>query len=230
MQIVWDQGLETPPGSHLRFQKIDETGPPGNRVFRYRIYAQGAVQGTQYLLGMWRIGTDLDNLEVVSESAFINRKGLLLGNPPNPAQQDSETLDDGSELDVSVKAARGEPVRFVLRTEDSKTMIAGTLVPAPIESTDKNCRLRALLADPDGLSVLLYVDGFPPNAVVAAHGASHGATDEEKIYTDAKGHGVLIETPHPKGIESGTLTETVQSPACAPKVDVPWGGENFHPM
>jgi len=230
MQIVWDQGLDLPPGSRLRFVKIDETGAAGARMFRYRVYAQGAEQGTQYLLGMWRIGADLDDIEVVSESAFVNRRGLLLNNPPNPAQLDAETLDDGSEVEVAVKAAKGEPIRFVLRTADSKTMIAGTLVPAPIESLDRGCRLSALLADPEGNSVLLYLDGFSPNSVVAARGASHGVTDEEKIYTDARGHGVLVETPHPKGIGSGTLTESIQTPKCTVKVDVPWGADNFHPI
>lgn len=228
--MLWDQGFDLPPGSHLRFVKIGETASDVGHLLRYRIFADAAEEGIPYVLGVWRIGTDLEDLQILTESAFVNRKGLVMNNPPNPAQQDATELTDGSETVVDVKAAKGEPVRFVLRTQDSKTMIGGTLVPFPIESTDESCRLRALLADPEANSILLYADGFPPNAVLTVHNVSQGVVQEQKIYTDAKGHGAGIVSPRIKGVDSGTATETLQGGACKVTLSVPWGEGSFHPM
>ncbi len=229
-QMLWDQGFDLPPGSHLRFVKVGEMGSDVGHLLRYRIFADAGEQGVPYVLGVWRIGTEIDDLQILSESAYVNRKGLVMNNPPNPAQQDVTELTDGSETVVDVKAAKGEPVRFVLRTQDSKTMIGGTLVPFPIEATDKTCKLRALLADPEANSVLLYADGFPSNAVLMVQNVSQGVVQEQKFYTDAKGHGAGIVSPRIKGADSGTATETLQGGACKVTLGVPWGEGSFHPM
>ncbi len=228
--MLWDQGFDLPPGSHLRFVKIGETASDVGHLLRYRIFADAAEEGIPYVLGVWRIGTDLEDLQILTESAFVNRKGLVVNNPPNPAQQDATELTDGSETVVDVKAAKGEPVRFVLRTQDSKTMIGGTLVPFPIESTDESCRLRALLADPEANAILLYADGFPANSVLKVQSSSQGASRSETIYTDAKGHGSAIDAPHVKGMGAGTVTETIRANGCAASVSLPWGAGSFHPM
>jgi len=229
-QIIWDQGFQLPPGAHLRFAKVDETNGADGHMMHYRIYADAAERGLPYVLGVWRVGTDVEALQVLTETAYVNHKGLLLTNPPNPGQQDADSLNDGSEVEVGVKAAQGEPVRFILHSEDWKTMIGGTLVPFPIAAADKNCKVSAMLAQPDGTSVLFYVDGFPPNTVLSAQSASQGAPQTRKIYTDANGHGSLFDAPQTKGADSGTLTETVHTSSCAVSVSVPWSKGAYHPM
>jgi len=229
-QMLWDQGFDLPPGSHLRFAKVDETAGPDGRALRYRVYADAAQPGIPYTLGVWRIGTSIDDMQILSEAAYVNRKGLVMGNPPNPAQQDASTLSDGSELDVTVTVAQGEPVRFVLRTDDSKTMIGGTLVPFPIQSIDKSCRLTALLADPPANTVLLYADGFPPNSVLTLQNVSQGVVQQQKLYTDAKGHSSGMVLPRIRGADSGAATETIQAGGCKVSVSVPWGKGSYHPM
>lgn len=219
-QILWDQGFELPPGSHLRFDKVAETTGTGGHTLRYRIYADAARQGVPYVLGVWRIGTDIDDLQVLSESAFVNRRGLLLANPPNPGQQDSDSLNDGSELDVTFQAAKAEPVRFIVHSQDWKTMIGGTIVPFPITATSKTCKLSALLADPDGRSILIYLDGFPPNADVTL---DNGAQPRQ-IRSDAHGQAGAVETP---GASAGTLTESARSTTCTVSVPVPFGKGNY---
>ncbi|MGB6688813.1 MAG: hypothetical protein WBE76_13335 [Terracidiphilus sp.] len=229
-QMLWDKGFDLPPGSHLRFAKVDETAGLNGRSLRYRIYADAAQQAVPYVLGVWRIGTSIDDLQVLSEAAYVNHKGLVLGTPPNPAQQEADALNDGSELDVSVTVAQGEPVRLVLRTEDSKTMIGGTLVPFPIQSTDKSCKLSALLADPEANALLIYADGFPRNSILTVQNVSQGVVQEQKLYTDARGQGSVIVLPHLRGADSGTATETIQAGGCKVSVSVPWGRGSYHPM
>lgn len=229
-QLTWDQGFQLPPGAHLRFAKVDETNGPDGHMLHYRVFADGAEPGIPYVLGVWRVGTDVEGLQILTETAYVNHKGLLLTNLPNPGQQDADSLTDGSEVNVGVKAAQGEPIRFILRSEDWKTMIGGTLVPFPVSVADKNCTLTAMLAQPDGTSVLFYVDGFPPNSVLTAQSSSQGAPQDRKIYTDAKGHGSLFDTPQTKGASSGTLTETVHANGCTVSVSVPWSKGAYHPM
>lgn len=229
-QLLWDRGFELPPGLHLRFTKIGASPGPQGTTVRYRVYADAAQQGTPYTFSEWRIGTDLDDLQVISESAYVNRKRLVLNNLPNPGQQDTDSLTDGSELDVSFTAAKGEPVRFVLRTGNSKTMIGGTLVPFPIESTDHGCKLSALLADPAANSVLLYADGFPPNSDITFESASGGAPQQRTVHTDAYGQASAIDQPHGNGADSGTATEAVQTKNCKVSVNVPWGKGSYKPM
>jgi hypothetical protein len=229
-QMLWDQGFELPPGSHLRFAKVDETPAPQGHTLHYRVFANAAQMGTAYTLSMWRIGTDIDDLEVITETAYVNRHGLLLRNVPNPSQQDADSLTDGSELDVTVQAARGEPIRFVLRSPDSKTMIGGTLVPYPIAAADKSCKLSALLGDPDANAVLFYADGFPPNSDLTVISVSQGATQQKTIRSDPKGHAGLIDLPHVKNADSGTVTETLRAGSCSVSVDVPWGRGGYHPL
>jgi hypothetical protein len=229
-QLLWDQGFDLPPGAHLRFAKVDETVAPDGHTLRYRIYADGAQPGAAYVLGLWRIGTPVDDLEVLSETAYVNHKGLLLGNLPNPAQLESDILTDGSELDVTVKVAKGEPVRFILHSQDWKTMIGGTLVPYPLESVNKNCKLAALIADPDANSALFYFDGLPPNTELAAQGSSNGTVQNQTIDTDAKGHASLIAQTHAKGVDTGTLTESIRTNACSVSVSVPFGMGSYHAL
>jgi hypothetical protein len=229
-QMLWDQGFDLPPGSHLRFAKVDETAGQNGKSIRYRVYADAAQQGGPYILGVWRIGTPIDDLQILSEAAYVNHKGLVLGNPPNPAQQEADALNDGSELDVSVTVAQGEPVRLVLRTEDSRVMIGGTLVPFPIQSADKSCRLSALLADPDANALLIYADGFPRNSILTVQNVSQGVVQEQKLYTDARGHGSAIVLPHLRGADSGTATETIQAGGCKVSLSVPWGKGSYHPL
>ena len=222
-QILWDQGFELPPGSHLRFVKVDETGGAGSHTLRYRVFADAAQMGTPYVLAAWHIGTSIDDLEVLSESVYVNRRGLLLANPPNPGQADSDAINDGSELDVSFKAARGEPVRFILRSQDWKTMIGGTIVPYPIAATSKSCKLSALLSDQDAHSILIYMDGFPPNSDVTLN----DGTGDRQVRADAHGQASAVETPGAKGPENGTLNESAHGSACQVSVSVPYGKGSY---
>ena len=215
-QMLWDQGFQLPPGSHLRFAEVQATGGPGAHTLRYRVYADAAQMGTPYVLAVWRIGTAIDDLEVLSESAYVNRRGLVLANLPNPGQVESDALNDGSELDVTFRASEGEPVRFILRSQDWKTMIGGTIVPYPIAATNKTCKLSALKSDPDGHSLLIYLDGFPANADVALDDGTHPRT----VHTDAHGQAGSVETP---GSGSGSLTESAKSSACTVSLAVPYG-------
>jgi hypothetical protein len=229
-QVFWDAGLNNPSGPRLRFSKLGEFTRPDGHFFRYRVYADGVKEGTPYIFAVWRIGSSVEDLQVLSSTAYVNRKGLLLLNNPKPGQEDSETVADGSEFDVGVKVAKGEPVRFVLRDNKTNMIVPGTLVPFPIESIDKGCKLTALLAAPEGNAVLIYGDGFPPNSVVVVQSNSANELKESKHSVDAKGQFRFVDLPYVLGKEAGVLKNSISTKDCSVSVEIPWGKGSYHQL
>ncbi|HZP05151.1 MAG TPA: hypothetical protein VFB43_09645 [Terracidiphilus sp.] len=222
-QVVWDNGFNHPRGPRLRFSKLDEVTRTEGHFTRYRIYTAGVPEGQPYILAAWSIGADLKDLNVLSSNVYVNRKGLLLTRKPNPDEEDRETVGEDAEYDLGVQAADGEPLRFVLRSQDNKVLVPGTLVPFPIESTDRGCKLSALLAEPDGEAILIEGDGFPPDSSVLVQGISAGEPRKSKQTVDASGHLQFVELPYVVGKETGTLNDTISTKDCTVSVIIPWG-------
>lgn len=222
-QVVWDDGFNHPTGPRLRFVKVGEIAKPDGRFSQYRIYAEGIPEGVPYIFADWKIGTYLENLHVASSSAYVNRRGLLLTKKPGPENEDQESVNDGTEFDVAVQAAVGEPIRFLLRSQDNQILIPGTLVPFPIESADHGCKLTALLAVPEGQAILIYGDGFVPGSEVVIHGDSSGELKESSHAVDERGHFEVVELPGVIGKDAGVLKDTITTKECTVSVSIPWG-------
>jgi hypothetical protein len=227
-QVVWDNGFNHPTGPRLRFVKVDEVTRPEGHFIRYRIYADKVPEGAAYILEGWMIGKDIQDLETISSAVYVNRKGLLLTRKPNPDEEDRDTVGQDAEYDLGVQAADGEPVRFVLRSPDNKVLVPGTLVPFPIESKDRDCRLSALLATPDAEAILIEGDGFPPDAQVLVQGNSAGELKQSRQAVDASGHLQFVELPYVAGKDVGELNETISTKDCTVSVIVPWGTGTYH--
>jgi hypothetical protein len=227
-QVQWDAGLNDPSRPHLQFLKFEELNRPDGHFTRFRVFVQGVRERTEYVLAIWKIGTSSQNLQVFSSPAYVNRKGLLLTRKPNADQEDIESAGEGLEFDIGIQAANGEPVRFVLRSKGSKMIIPGTLIPYPIESSDKGCKLSALLSAPEATIVLISADGFPPNTDLVVHGDSAGELKESKHKTDGNGHVEFAELPYVVGKETGMLALTTQSTDCSVTVQIPWGKGSYN--
>lgn len=227
-QIVWDNGFNHPNGPRLRFVKVDEVTRPEGHFIRYRIYASGAAEGTPYILAGWMIGKDITDLNVISSSVYVNRKGLLLTRKPNPDEEDRDTLGPDAEYDLGVQAADGEPLRLMLRSPDNKVLIPGTLVPYPVETAEKGCRLSAMLATPDGEAILIEGDGFQPNSQVLLQSNSAGELRQSQKPVDSSGHIQFVDLPYVAGKNAGMLNDTISTKNCTVSVIIPWGKGTYH--
>lgn len=229
-QVGWDDALpnqKNPTGLHFTFTKIDETPSRNGRLVRYRVYVPGASEKKTYTLGTWKIGSELHVLPI---DVYVNAKGLLMVHKPTPEQENSDSVADADELDLATVAARGEPVRFVLATEDGKFMVPGTVVPFPISGSGTNCRIEARLVQPDGQAILLYADGLPPNSVIPFKAFSEGDTETPTFATNAAGHAATIDMPFVDGKDSGTLKVAIDSKGCSTSLEIPWGIAAYHVM
>jgi len=227
-QIIWDNGFNKPTGPRLRFAKVDEVTRPEGHFVRYRIYASGAAEGTPYILAGWTIGRSLSDLNALSNSVYVNRKGLLFTRKPTADEEDRDTVGPDAEYDLGVQAADGEPVRLMLRSPDNKVMIPGTLVPFPIESSDKGCKLSAMLATPDGEAILIEGEGFQPNSQVWLQSNSAGEQRQSQKPVDSSGHIQFVDLPYVAGKDAGMLNDTISTKDCTVSVIIPWGKGTYH--
>jgi len=226
-QVSWDAGFKNPSGPRLRFVKFEESSGADGHLTRYRVYAEGAQEGTPYILAFLKIGMLPENVQILSNGAYVNRKGLLLTRRPARDEEDSQSVGGNAEFDLGLQAANGEPVRFLLRSKDNKVMIPGTLVPFPIESAENGCKLSAFLSAPEANIVLFYADGFPPNSEVVAEGNSAGELKEGRHMTDGRGHARFIALPFVLGKDNGVLKESIRTKDCSVTVEVPWGKGSY---
>lgn len=222
-QVAWDAGFSNPSGPRLRFVQFDEMTRPDGHFIRYRIYAEGAQEGRPYIFALLKIGTSPQDVQIVSSAAFVNRKGLMMTRKPASDEEDRETVGADVEFDLGIRAANGEPLRFLLRSKDNKVFIPGTLVPYPIASTDHGCRLEARLAVPEGQAILIYGDGFSPNSEVLVQSDSAGELNEGKHTVDANGHVQFFDLPSVTGRDSGVLKDSISTKDCSVSISIPWG-------
>lgn len=228
-QAAFDHGLNNPSGPRLRFVKFGDLHRQDGHFTQYRVYAVGVPEGEPYVVALWNIGMAQEHdIPIVANAAYVNGKGLLMIRKPNPDEENSDTVSAGAEFDVAVQVADGEPVRFLLKSRDNKIMVPGTLVPFPIESTDKGCKLTALLAEPEGQGILIYADGFPPNSTVTVEGGSDGQLRQTAHRVDAAGHMEFAVLPYLKDTDSGILKETITTKPCTVSIQIPWGKDSYH--
>src|ERR1700747_18269 len=62
-QIQWDVGLMDQTRPHLEFVKFDEFSRSDGHFTRFRIFARGVSEKTQYSMVIWKIGTPIQNLQ-----------------------------------------------------------------------------------------------------------------------------------------------------------------------
>jgi hypothetical protein len=149
---------------------------------------------------------------------------------PTPEQEDKDSLDQSDEVEIDLKAARGEPIRYMLESQDGRMFFPGTIVPYPVENKDGPCRIEARLGFPEGQALLVYLDGTKPTAQVALQTASEGESHTQKVKTDARGHAVAVVGPTVAGREAGVVKISVALPECSVAVEVPWGQGSYRPL
>jgi hypothetical protein len=226
-QKNWDENPAKGKNSDgLRFQffKMDETGSSGKRLVTYRAYVSGAPEGKKYSLTVWRIGSEPRQ---IPGDIYLNAKGLLMVHKPKPGQEDSDFIE-GDELHLTVRAARGEPIRYALASSDKQITIDGTVVPFPLADQGQGCRLEVRLATPNADAVLISADGLPANADVPIQLVSGGATETGSFRTDAQGHAVTTDLPNASNLDSGSLRVTLATQECSTAVEVLWGKKSYY--
>src|SRR5271156_7157448 len=69
-QLQWDAELGDPTRPHLEFVKFEEFNRSDGHFTRFRVFAHGVPEGTQYVVAVWKIGTPVQNLQGISSPAY----------------------------------------------------------------------------------------------------------------------------------------------------------------
>ncbi len=229
-QLGWDDNLPSrvnPARLQFQFLKIGDLTFPQGHVTNYRAYVHGAAENKKYYLGIWKVGAEIN---ILPTDVYVNANGLLMDHKPRPDQENKDSVEEEDELDLALQAARGEPIRVVLATADGKFMVPGTVVPFPIVSVDKGCRLEIRLASPDAEAILIYADGLPPNTQVPFESNSAGDVGQNNFTVNANGHAAAADLPYVDGKDKGIVKETLTTKECSASVEIPWGKGSYHPL
>jgi hypothetical protein len=216
-----------PKGLRIQFEKLGEVNEGEGHTVRYRLLIPGAPEKQSYVLGVWRIGVAVKS---TPQQVYTNAKGLVMWHPPVGDQEKAALLDRDNEIEVDLKAARGEPVRYVLASPDGKYFFPGTVVPYPVGSKDGKCRLEARLGLPEAEGIVVYADGLAPNAVLPLQTDSEGEKHAPMLSADAQGHAAAIVEPEVAGRNAGVVKISLVAPGCSVSVDMPWGAGSYQPL
>jgi hypothetical protein len=221
-QARWDEeaGPLNPSGLRLRFEMIDEQVTPGGGVAeRYRVFVEGAPENKVFAFEFWPMDKPLS---VDPRDIYVNAQGLLMIHKPKPEQETSFKAA-GDEFDILLTTDSAEPMRYLLSSMDGQLKVFGTLVPRPVVSEDKGCRLEARVAQPGASAVLIIADGFPAKARIPLVLESEGVIESGILDTNADGHAVMADFPYVPGKAQGVFRASAEGPNCIPTVVLPWG-------
>lgn len=225
-QLHWDNdaaGNLDRLAYHLRFVKAGETPASDGSATRYRVFAEGVPENKVYRLDIWEIGKHTSSSE---QDVYVNEQGLVMTHRPLPEEEFASQLP-GGELIVSPTNASGEPTRYALTSRDHGVTAFGTVVPNPVITRDRGCRIEARVAAPDSAAVLIVVDDFEPQTRIPVVLESVGQVSNINIVTDQNGHAVVAGFPIIQGKTQGTLKASAEGNSaegkdCLPSVQVTW--------
>ena len=220
-QYAWDQGA-TSGVTRLVFKERERKKTDQGTVITYDVSAPGLPTDLHYTLMGWPLNR---GVEPIRGGITLTADGRLTctGKTPADCKPDADPI-----ISFSVQAARGEPKRFVLISDDKKAKSLGTIVAFPIIGKDAGCSLEVLLGTPDGQIVMVKGSGFAPNTSVPISSDSAGEVVTGTWKVDDKGNLMSSVLPQVRGKTSGDTTILVKAPGCSPKVTFHWGKDSYH--
>jgi hypothetical protein len=220
-QYAWDQGA-TSGVTRLVFKERERKKTDQGTVITYDVSAPGLPTDLHYTLMGWPLNR---GVEPIRGGITLTADGRLTctGKTPADCKPEADPI-----ISFSVQAARGEPKRFVLISDDKKAKSLGTVVAFPIIGKDAGCSLEVLLGTPDGQIVMVKGSGFAPNTSVPISSDSAGEVVNGVWKIDEKGNLMSSVFPQVRGKTSGETTIVVKAPGCSPKVTFRWGKDSYH--
>ena len=220
-QYAWDQGA-TSGVTRLVFKERERKKTDQGTVITYDVSAPGLPTDLHYTLMGWPLNRGVEPIRGGITLTADGRR-TCTGKTPADCKPDADPI-----ISFSVQAARGEPKRFVLISDDKKAKSLGTIVAFPIIGKDAGCSLEVLLGTPDGQIVMVKGSGFAPNTSVPISSDSAGEVVNGVWKIDEKGNLMSSVFPQVRGKTSGETTIVVKAPGCSPKVTFRWGKDSYH--
>jgi hypothetical protein len=131
-------------------------------------------------------------------------------------------------IDLIMLAAKGEPKRISLVSEDGQVKASTYVVPFPNVGSDRLCFVEAILLLPNAEAVLVRASGLGPLSKIHLVGDSEGEKQEHDAQAAGDGTFDSVQLPYVKGKSKGTTRITLQTESCSPSVSFTWGKNTYH--
>lgn len=141
----------------------------------------------------------------------------------------TKTMKPGTPIGFVITASKGEPIRVALVAADRKHGAAVTVIPFPIEGTDRGCTISVILGSKNAELVLVEGLGFKSDKTYALGTESFGEKRPMKVAPNGKGQFIAALTPWAPGHDVGDTTVYYQSSTCSPTVSFHWGKNTYKP-
>jgi hypothetical protein len=202
------------PGAKLETRKPANV-PENKRVFMYELRATGLPPSLEYeLLMVPTMANSPHDIQSTGDVTVDNHEGRVMDGPGDPRRV------------IIADPAPGEPYRFALVSKDGEHKAFITVLPNPIEGSDKGCVISIIRMMPNFELAFVRFTGFPPRSEIAFHGNSEGEVHDASLKTDEDGNADTAVLPFKKGKSKGSMEIAITSATCAPKVKFKWGSTN----
>jgi hypothetical protein len=217
--IEWDS--KGNPGAKAEVHLVKKDQVDGKPVMQYRLKVSGLPNNKFYTLMGWPItialpATMMDGLVIATDGT--------VGCPPDSTKSCGQRMK-GAQLTLSYTPGIGEIFRHALVSEDQKSRVFFSIVPAPMIEHDKACSLEIVRLSPRFELALIRGKGFTPGEVLSLHTQSYQDVHNSQTKVNPQGEFWETLTPFVQGRTMGTTEVTVKGKSCAPTLSFEWGSE-----
>jgi hypothetical protein len=229
---------------------LKETGraknAAGTTEITYQITGQGFTPDMQLTLLRWPLN---QNVTKVMSGIVVDASGTAVcgvagpgpaaptdaagANAPQaktePVPSCTKTMKAGTPISFTTTAAKGEPIRVALVAPDRKHGAAVTVVPFPIEGSDRGCNIDVILGSKNAELVLVEGSGFKADSKYTLGTESFGERHPMKVAPNGKGQFIAALTPWVPNHIAGDTVVYYQSSTCTPTVSFHWGKDTYKP-
>ncbi len=205
------------PGVELNASEEPRQPTPSATVLTYTLSGKGFPPDLSYSLWGWIPG---HKPQKAIEGVMFDAKGVLVCNPKSTNCK-GET--PGAAIKIKTTAVLAEPKRFAVVSDDGRVAAFISVVPFPIEATDKNCKVEIVRESPQAEIVLVRASGFVPYEMlnITGHVGGMDSVHSPTVGPDGTWQ-AMIGTKAP-GEERGTASLQVTGQACSVSLSFNWG-------
>jgi hypothetical protein len=214
---------DSSPGMSLSLKETGRTKTATGTQITYHLEGTGFTPDMKLTLLRWPLNSAVTT---VMDGISVDAAGTAVCGGVE-AGSCGKTLQAKAPVEVTATVAKGEAVRVALVASDKKHLAAVSLVPFPIASEDKGCKLEVIRGSKDNELVLVEGDGFTSTTNFAAGSESFGEKHPIGTKPDANGHFVVAMTPWVAGHDDGDTVIYAQSDACSPTLSFHWGKNTY---
>jgi hypothetical protein len=208
----WNSKANT-PGAELRLVELQRQQVGKDVfVFIYELHTKGLRSGLGYdLLTLPTMASSADDLQTMGEVVIDEKDGRVIDGPNDTRKM------------IIPDPAPGEPYRFALASKNGQYRAFASVVPKPIEGSDKGCKVSVIRLMRNFELAFVQINGFPPQSEVSMSGNSEGEVHDFTMKTNADGYADGGILPFKRGKSKGKIELQFAAPQCSPKVAFKWG-------